>query len=448
MGLFDFFKKKKQENTGIENSKFISVEFQNQICALALWKLKENDMNPNIAVYEMKKAGLNDEQINVILEKVKEISGQKLKASSPQDQGIDKNLFNSEAYRVNILDHAQQLYFQNNHRYEVVQHELFKEGLSRKQSEEIIVALQEKNTQMVNDFQADLDSGFISEIKITPNPEHTKGNTDQDQIDRYIGYGAYQMDRGDLDNALELFDKAIELDENATLAYANKGKLYGLKNDTEKALFFTNKALELEPAHPQILENKVDFVFELFQEGKIDEHEFILNIKDVLANDPQNPNALIFIIQFYQKENRIEDAVRSVRELFKKYYSEHVTIQLMVDTMYMLPEEEALKQFDIIENESGEEAKYQLKYNKGLYLKGIGKYDEAIQLYGQLNTVQPFSWNYYQMAIMKNSQGKTAECIELLKTTFELEPALKEDARSFPELQNLFTDPEFIQLTK
>lgn len=448
MGLFDFFKKKKQENTGIENSKFNSVEFQNHICALASWKLKDNDMNPNIAVCEMKKVGLNDEQVQIILEKVKRTSGLKFKAPSRDDAGIEEDLFNSEAYRTKILDRAQQLYFQNNHRYEVVQHELFKEGLSRKQSEEIITALQEKEIEMVDDFQADLDSGFISEIKIMPNPEHTKGNTDRDQIDRYIGYGAYQMDRGDLDNALELFDKAIELDENATLAYANKGKLYGLKNDTEKALFFTNKALELEPGHPQILENKVDFVFEFFQEGKIDEDEFILNIKDVLANDPQNPNALIFMIQFYQKENRIEDALKSVRELFKKYYSEHIMIQLMVDTMNMLPEEKALEQFDLIENESGEEARYQLGYNKGLYLKGIGKYDEAIQLYHQLNTIQPFSWNYYQMAIMKNLQGKTAECLELLKITFELEPSLKEDARNFPELQNLFTDPEFIEITK
>jgi tetratricopeptide (TPR) repeat protein len=448
MRLFDFFKNKKQENTGIENSKFNSVEFQNQICALALWKLKENDMNPSIAVYEMKKVGLNEEQVHIILEKVKRISGLKFKASSPDDVGIDEDLFNSEAYRTKILDRAQKLYFQNNHRYEVVQHELFKEGLSRKQSQEIVTALEKKNTEMVDDFQEKLDSGIISEIKITPNPEHTKGNTDQDQIDRYIGYGAYQMDRGDLDNALELFDKAIELDENATLAYANKGKLYGLKNDTEQALFFTNKALELEPGHPQILENKLDFVFELFQEGKINEHEFILNIKDVLASDPQNPNALIFIIQFYQKENRIEDAARSVRELFKKYYSEQFTIQLMVDTMYMLPEEEALKQFDIIENESGEEAQYQLRYNKGLYLKGIGKYDEAILLYDQLNAIQPFSWNYYQMAIMKNLQGNTVECLKLLKTTFELEPSLKEDARNFPELQNLFTDPEFIEIIR
>ncbi|WP_294247475.1 hypothetical protein, partial [uncultured Chryseobacterium sp.] len=68
MGLFDFFKKKKQEKTGIENLKFNSVEFQNHICALALWKLKENNMNPNIAVYEMKKVGLNEEQVHIILE--------------------------------------------------------------------------------------------------------------------------------------------------------------------------------------------------------------------------------------------------------------------------------------------------------------------------------------------------------------------------------------------
>lgn len=109
MGLFDFFKKKKQDNTGIENSIFSSVQFQDQICALALWKLEENNMNPNIAVYEMKKVGLNDEQVGIILEKAKEISGRKLKPSSSQDQGIDKNLFNSKAYRGKILDHARDL---------------------------------------------------------------------------------------------------------------------------------------------------------------------------------------------------------------------------------------------------------------------------------------------------------------------------------------------------
>ena len=445
MGLFDFFKKKQK---GIEDSKFNSTQFQNEICALALWKLEENDLNPNVAIYELKKVGLSPEQIDFVIEKTKTFLNKDLNASHPQESGIEKIKFNSEDYQKEILDYAQKLYFQNNHRYEIVKHELFKDGLNREQAEEIVTKLQKKNSEMVDDFQEKLDSGFISEIKIRPNPEHTKGNVDKDQVDKYIGFGAYQMERGDLDNALELFDKAIELDDKATLAYANKGKLFSLKNDNEKALFFTNKALDLEPNHKQIIDNKVDIVFELFQESKIDESEFITYIKDILVKDSENPNALIYIIQHYLKNNQIDNALHSVKKLFVNYYTEHITIQLMLDTIGKLSEEEALNQFDLIEKEVNEEAKYQLNYNKGLYLKGIRKFDEAIKLYNDLNEVQEFSWNYYQMGIMKNLQGKTDESIELLKTTFKLEPELKEDAKNFPELENLWSNSKFIEITK
>lgn len=445
MGLFDFFKKKQK---GIEDSKFNSVQFQNEICALALWKLEENDLNPNVAIYELKKVGLNSEQIDFVLEKTKTFLNKDLNISHSQNRGIEEIKFNSEDYQKEVLDYAQKLYFQNNHRYEIVKHELFKDGLNGEQADDIIAKLQKKNSEMVDDFQEKLDSGFISEIKIQPNPEHTKENVDKDQVDKYIGFGAYQMERGDLDNALELFDKAIELDDKATLAYANKGKLFSLKNDNEKALFFTNKALEIEPNHKQIIDNKVDIVFELFQERKIDESEFITNIKDILVKDSENPNALIYIIQYYLKNNQIDNALQSVKKLFANYYTEHIAIQLMLDTMGKLSEKEALNQFDLIEKEVNEEAKYQLNYNKGLYLKGIGKFDEAIKLYDNLNKIQEFSWNYYQVGIMKNLQGKTDDSLAYLKTTFNLEPELKEDAKNFPELQNLWTNSQFIEITK
>lgn len=445
MGLFDFFKSKKQ---GIEDSVFNSDQFQNETCALALWKLKENNLNPNVAIYELKKVGLNDGQINFIIEKAKKYLDYDLNNSYSTNSGIDDIKFRREDYQNEILDYAQKLYFQNNHRYEIVKHELLKDGLNTNQADEIVCKLQEKNSQMVNEFQEKLDSGEISEIKIKPNPEHTKGNITEDQVDKYIGYGAYQMERGDLDNAMELFNKAIELDENATLAYANMGKLYSLKNDNLKALHFINKALEIEPNHRQILDNKIDVIYELLVENKINQTEFIDNVKDVLQIDSENPNALIYIIQFYLKENKVENAVDSVKKLFTNYYSENITIQLMLTAFSKLTEEQALKQFDIIENEVNEEAKYQLKYNKGIYLKGIGKFDEAIQLYDNLNKIQEFSWNFYQMGIMKNLQGKTNECLELLEITFSLEPELKEDAKNFPELQNLWTNPMFIELTK
>lgn len=447
MGLFDFFKSKKQ---GIENTKFNSVQFQNEVCALALWKLKDHNLQPDVAISELKKVGLNDEQVNFILEKVKKIIPHEVNADHPHstNPGIDDIKFRSAEYQNEIIAYAQNVYFQNHHRYETVKDILLKDGLNTSQADEIVNKLQERNAQMVNEFQDKLDSGEITEIKITPNPDHTKENTGQDQVDRYIAYGAYQMDRGDLDNALELFEKAIELDENATLAYANLGKLYSLKNNNLKALEFVNKALDIEPHHPQILDNKVDTVYELLVEHQINESEFIANIKDVLQKDPENPNALIYIIQFYLKNNQTDHAVESVEKLFSKYYSEDITIQLMIDTFSRLPIEKALKQFDILENKVSDEAKYQLHYNKGLYLKGVGRYDDAIKVYDNLNKIQEFSWNFYQMGIMKNLQGKTDESLELLKKTFHLEPGLKDDAKNFPQLQNLWNHPEFIEIAK
>lgn len=431
----------------IDEALFNSTQFQNEVYALALWKLEGNNLKPNVAIYELKKVGLNEEQINLVLERVKKHLNQEVNDSHSVNSGIDDAKFDSEVYQNEILDYAQKLYFQNNHRYEIVKHELFKDGLSSKQAEEIVSKLENKNSEMINDFQEKLDSGIITEMKIKPNPEHTKGNVDKDQVDKYIGYGAYQMERGDLDNALELFDKAIELDETATLAYANKGKLYYEKNESEKALFFINKALDLEPKHKQILDNKVDLVFEMFQENKIDEFKFINEIKGVLINDPENPNALIYVIQFYLKNNQINEAVLSVKRLFLNYYSEGITIQLMLDTYGKLTENEALEQFDLMAIEVTEEAEYQLYYNKGLYLKGKRKYEEAIQVFDKLNKIKVFSWNYYQMAIIKNLEGKTDESLELLKTTFGLEPGLREDAKNFPELQNLWPLPKFIEIT-
>lgn len=444
MGLFNFFKPKPKQD-GIKHSKFNSTQFQNEVCALALWKLEDNNLKPDVAIDELKKVGLNEEQIDFVLDKVNSFLN-KEGVRKHHVEGIDEIKFNSVNYQNEILDNAQKIYFQNNHNYKFVREQLIKNGLNSKQADEIVLKLEKRISELVNDFEEKLDSGVISEIKIQPNPEHKKGNVDNDQVDKYIGYGAYQMERGDLENALELFDKAIELNDKATLAYANKAGLYSLKGDNEKALFFIEKALDLEPHNKQILDSKVDIIFGLFNEKKIDESVFISGIKEILVKDSDNPNALIYVVQFYLKQNQIDDAVKSVINLFLNYHSENIVTHLLLDTFSRLGEEKAFEQFDLVERQVNEKAKYQLYYNKGLYLKTLKRYDEAIQLYDDLNKTHQFSWNYYQIGIMKNLQGKTDECIKYLKSTFDLEPGLKEDAKNFPELQNLFTNPKFIEL--
>lgn len=389
MGIFDFLWKK---NSGIEESKFNSSQFQHEVCALALAEIEGNGLNPDVAIYELEKLGLSNEQIKYVLDKI--------------------NIF------------------------------LEKEKESNNGVYGSINELKPQET----DFQKALDSGAISEIKIIPNPDHIRENTDSDQVDKYIGFGAYQMDRGDFDNALELFDKALELDEKATLAYANKGTLYARKNDNEKAIYFYNRALEIEPDNLQILENKMDLLFEMMTESN--ESEFIETVKTILKNDETNPNALIFVIQFYSKNNEMEKALIDLKKLFSIYHKEHVAIDLLLNTFHKLSKERALSEFMNFRKDFDEQARYQLDYCRGLYLKGLGDFDEAITQFEEINKIHEFSWNYYQIAIMKNRQDKIQECFKYLKTTFELEPGLKNDAKQYPELQNLWLNQEFIELTK
>lgn len=70
MGIFNFFK----SNKGIKDSEFYSEQFQAEICALALWKLEENNFKSQQAEKELKKVGLNNNQIEFVLTKVKSIS--------------------------------------------------------------------------------------------------------------------------------------------------------------------------------------------------------------------------------------------------------------------------------------------------------------------------------------------------------------------------------------
>lgn len=442
MGLFDFFRRIK----GIAADKFNTPDFQAEACALAWMKLKESNFNSQAAIKALLKIGLNKEQAAIILQRTKVLTEREKQHNSVSDSEI-KEAFKDEGYLQEILAYAQDLYFQNNHNYDVVRKALAEKGLDRQQIELVIVKHEAIKEAMVKDFREKVDSGVISEIKIKPNPEHTKGNADKDQVDKYIGFGAYQIERGDLDNALELLDKAIEIDEHATLAYANKGTLFAKKGEQQQALWNYNKALELEPAHVQILENKMDLLLEMMQDEQ-GEKEFIDTVKALLQQDPDHFNALIYITQFYLKAADISAALLSVKKLFSNYYTEDMSIHLLLSVFDRLSEEEALAQFDVFEKDTNPKALYQLRYNKGLYLKGIGKYEAAIHLYEDLNKMQEFAWNYYQMGIMKNLQGKTEECLVLLNTTFRLDPALKEDAKNFPELQNLWSLPAFINLTK
>ena len=74
-------------------------------------------------------------------------------------------------------------------------------------------------------------------------------------------------------------------------------------------------------------------------------------------------------------------------------------------------------------------------------------YQEAIGIWMSLNKIHEFSWNYYQAGILQNLMRKT-NALENIAKAIKMDDEIKEDAKTYTELDNLRTNPDFIKLLK
>ncbi len=70
---------------------------------------------------------------------------------------------------------------------------------------------------------------------------------------------------------------------------------------------------------------------------------------------------------------------------------------------------------------------------------------EAIGLWTSLNKIKEFSWNYYQIGILQNAMGNE-NCLRNLRKGIEMDDEIKEDAKSYSELDNLRKNQEFLKM--
>src|SRR5687767_6757517 len=60
--------------------------------------------------------------------------------------------------------------------------------------------------------------------------------------------GTDKYNKGDLDGALTDYNEAIRLDPNLAVAYMNRGAIFAARNEYDKAIEDSTKAIELKPA--------------------------------------------------------------------------------------------------------------------------------------------------------------------------------------------------------
>jgi len=134
-------------------------------------------------------------------------------------------------------------------------------------------------------------------------------NQTDSQIKEWSSIGISLMQEGKFFEAIEYFDKILEVEPNDSIALGNKGAALTQLNKYEEALLIYDNALQIDPANINILNNKAATLFNL---GKIDES--LQTLDNILEIEPSNVNVLILKGKVLSEEKRHDEAF----SIFKK----------------------------------------------------------------------------------------------------------------------------------
>ncbi|MFD1553249.1 hypothetical protein DNU06_17365 [Putridiphycobacter roseus] len=545
MGIFDFLKKK---NSGIEDSEFNSEQFQQHCYALAVWKLKESN-NSNDAIRELKKIGLNEVQVEIILKKamnliVKEtesklehtefgISDKSLeeilsgKASKEQTKNILDKLFSFATFQSkkgksqNAIDLFNKCilidpsFVGSYVNLSALNHEMdnYEESLKN-----INKAIELDPLNKVLYENKAITCETVNNYKEEKKCYEKIVEIDSNDLDALFALSQCKVRDGEFKAALDLLNRVIDLAPNkeeihgphlskigilVELGFEKEAKdlylkmtkqfpedvsihsvipnIHYFKENKTTALSFFNSRFE-ETKDIQFLKYKADFLFHRDKENAIRSYDEYLkfNPEDtsalqcrlalqadtnkttdtksendkILEIEPNNIYALKNRVNTLYSEKNFSEALIVAEKIYlieknrlnstERMNSINMIIQICQQFMN---EKDILTKFDMFQEEN-ENEKYNIGYQKGLFFKSTGKFEEAIKVFDSQNEEHDFAWNYYQIAIIKNKQGKTVECLEHMQKAINLDVNIKQDAKQYHELENLFNNPNFIKLTE
>jgi len=256
---------------------------------------------------------------------------------------------------------------------------------------------------------------------------------------------------GKYENALECFDKAIEINPQYANAWFNKGCILADLNRYEEAIEANDKVIEINPQDADAWDQKGHLLYKL---GKYE--EAIEAYDKVIEINPQNADAWNDKGATLDDLNRYEEAIDAYNEVIEinpQYvkawvnkantlvaldrYEEAINAcnrAIEIDSQYanawvckgaILADlnryEEALECFDKALEINPRYAN--TSYNKGYILYNLGKYEEAIECFNKVLEMNPQDADalYYKGVIYTNL-GNYEKAIECFYKVLEINP--------------------------
>jgi spermidine synthase len=136
--------------------------------------------------------------------------------------------------------------------------------------------------------------------------------TNNKDVDAIIKLGTVYQNQGMLDNAIEEFRKAIELDPNSMLAHSNLAYIYEGKGMINEAIAEFKELLRIQPKMPQI---HVGLGLLYDKQGLTD--DAIAEMKNAIQQDPKSTAAMINLGILYRKKGMLDEAIEQFKKLIE-----------------------------------------------------------------------------------------------------------------------------------
>lgn len=199
----------------------------------------------------------------------------------------------------------------------------------------------------------------------------------------YTNRGAIKVNMGDLQGAIDDFDKAIALSPEDAVAFNNRGIAYSSMGHLEKAIKDYDKALELNPNYAGVYNNRG-----LAYQTKGDFDKAIEKYDKAIELNPNYADAYNNRGNAYQAKGYLDKAVEN--------YDKALELNPNYADAY---------------------------YNLGETRIGLGRYDKALESFNQAIKIKPdYAEAHYKIGFVYSKLGRSLEEIESYKQAVRIKP--------------------------
>ena len=250
-----------------------------------------------------------------------------------------------------------------------------------------------------------------------------------DYAEAYYNMGVTLQDQGKLEEAIEAYNKALAIKPDYADAYYNMGVTLQDQGKLEEAIEAYNKALAIKPDYAEAYNNMGNA---LQEQGKLE--EAIEAYNKALAIKPDYAEAYYNMGVTLQDQGKLEEAIEAYNKALaiKPDYAEAYN-NMGVTLKEQGKLEEAIEAYN---KALAIKPDYAEAYNNmGVTLQEQGKLEEAIEAYNKALAIKPdYAEAYNNMGDALKEQGKLEEAIEAYNKALAIKPDYAEAARNLVKL--------------